>query len=131
MSTALNDDGDGDQTYQVVVVPSVCNTPEAVIRYILSQFPQIVGDHFEAAIINWRYREELGSTNVGRGLAIPEVVGTFVNRSSVIVGKLAEPVEWPGAEEVRRVFLIVCQEQMSVLPLIKAAARYASSDRSN
>ncbi len=54
-------------------------------------------------------RELLGSTGVGRGIAIPHCRSLVVPRVRLGYGRLATPLPWsaPDTEPVRHVFLIV------------------------
>ncbi len=54
-------------------------------------------------------RELLGSTGVGRGIAIPHCRSLVVPRVRLAYGRLASPLAWsaPDAEPVRHIFLIV------------------------
>lgn len=54
-------------------------------------------------------REVLGSTGVGRGIAIPHCRSLVVPRVRIAYGRLHDPMPWgaPDGQAVRHVFLIV------------------------
>jgi mannitol/fructose-specific phosphotransferase system IIA component (Ntr-type) len=75
-------------------------------------------------------RELLGSTGVGRGIAIPHCRSLVVPRVRVAYGRLATPLAWgaPDGEPVRHVFLIVAppvEVSNQYLPTLGQVARVA------
>lgn len=75
-------------------------------------------------------RELLGSTGVGRGIAIPHCRSLVVPRVRLAYGRLAAPLNWgaPDAIAVRHVFLIVAppvEVSNQYLPILGALARVA------
>lgn len=60
-------------------------------------------------------RERLGSTSVGRGVAVPNARSLAVLEQRVLVGRSARGVEWGGGDgaEVRLVLLVVSPAECS------------------
>lgn len=69
-------------------------------------------------------REKLGSTGFGRGVAIPHCRSTGVNRPTVVLLKLAEPVDFDAADSmpVSLVFGLVSPEKAGATHLHALAA---------
>ena len=78
-------------------------------------------------------RERLGTTAVGRGLAVPNCTIPGVPRAVVLRGRCAEPIDWPGSLDggpVRVVCLVVSPDGWSTLGALEAAVRsHAEPDR--
>lgn len=75
-------------------------------------------------------REILGSTGVGRGVAIPHCRSLVVPRVRLAYGRLAAPLDWgaPDSEAVRHVFLIVAppvEVSQQYLPALGRLAQLA------
>jgi len=75
-------------------------------------------------------RELLGSTAVGRGIAIPHCRSLVVQRVRMAYGRLARPMAWQSidGEPVRHVFLIVAppvEVSNQYLPTLGQLARAA------
>lgn len=50
-------------------------------------------------------REKLGSTYIGKGIAIPHASDVFVNKSRICIVKLGKPITWQG-NEVEFIFIL-------------------------
>ena len=67
----------------------------------------------QAVLTTLLEREKLGSTGIGRGIAIPHSRSMMVDRLTVLFGSLAEPVEFDAidAKPVALIFLILAPPQ--------------------
>lgn len=107
-------DGAGRFGHPVVdLPPSVVPSPEAIVKFLVSQLVQsrrLRPEHADRVVCQVLHRESLGSTNIGRGFAIPHSKSDVVGEVLGIVGHSAVPVTWTGgmdAEAVRVVCLLV------------------------
>ena len=77
-------------------------------------------------------RERLGSTAVGRGLAVPNARSLLVSRSLVLLGRSRAGVEWGAADEVpvRVVLLVISPAEWSAPAHVAAVARVVTAARS-
>jgi nitrogen PTS system EIIA component len=74
------------------------------------------------------HRESIGSTAVGRGLAIPHIKTPLAKRTVGIAGETPQPIAWPGATDgqpVTTVCLLITadSEQGDSLRAIENVAR--------
>jgi mannitol/fructose-specific phosphotransferase system IIA component (Ntr-type) len=88
----------------------------AVLRYLVSQLTEqgkIAADRAGAVVDALKHREELGSTNIGRGFAFPHVVDTSVMENTLIVGMLPQPLHWEGGslKPVNLVYLAIAHDR--------------------
>ena len=88
----------------------------AVIRCLVSQLAErgkIAADRVDAVVDALKYREELGSTNIGRGFAFPHIVEQGVTETVIIVGLLPQPLNWDGGGEkpVNLVYLAIAPDR--------------------
>ena len=78
-----------------------------------------------------RMRERLGSTAVGRGLAVPNARSLLVGRPVLLVGRSRRGVDW-GAEDgapVHLVLLVISPAQTSAPCHVAAVARAVAATR--
>jgi PTS system nitrogen regulatory IIA component len=100
--------------YPVVdLPPSAASSPEAAIKFLVDELvrdgrlKRKCADDVKCRVL---YRESLGSTGIGRGVALPHYKCDNIDEVLGIVGRSAVPVPWPGAvdeEPVRVVCMIV------------------------
>lgn len=86
------------------------HSARSIIRYLVAQLVEsghIAAERFESIVAALEKREELGSTNVGRGVAIPHVIDQNVSETIVMAARLSQPLRWDKADEmlVERVYL--------------------------
>lgn len=53
------------------------------------------------------YREKIGSTGIGNGIAIPHGKSKFVNRTSIAIGRTSAGIEWESLDEQPVQFIIL------------------------
>ena len=87
----------------------------SVIRYLVSQLTKqgkIAAERASAVIDALTHREELGSTNIGRGFAFPHIVEQGVTETVIIVGLLPQPLHWDDGSEkpVELVYLAIAPD---------------------
>jgi mannitol/fructose-specific phosphotransferase system IIA component (Ntr-type) len=128
MTIATNSPEEGDAPFPVVTIPPEYRTPEAVVRRLLAQASPWRGEAAERAVAEWLRRESLGSTNVGRGVAAPQIIGPYVDQTMIIAGRLASPIAWTdGGEPVRHVFLVLAPNHDSMQWLAKISRHMRSA----
>ncbi len=92
--------------------PSAESSPEAAVRYLVSHLVQsglLRPEQADGVVSQVLRRESLGSTNIGRGIAVPHSTSD-VGQVLGVVGRAAKPVPWPGlagSAPVRLVCLLV------------------------
>lgn len=76
-------------------------------------------------------RERLGSTGVGRGVALPNARSLLITRPAVLVGRSRRGVEWgaEGGEPVHLVLLVLSPAERSAAGHAAALARVAGAVR--
>ncbi len=118
--------------YPVVVLPpSAASSPQAVVKFLVGELVRsgrLKPESAERVTCQVLHRESLGSTGVGRGVAMPHSKSDVVGDVLGIVGRSAAPVTWPGAvdqEPVRVVCLLVTPAAApgAALRALEAAAR--------
>jgi PTS system fructose-specific IIA component/PTS system nitrogen regulatory IIA component len=91
----------------------VVSSPEAIVKFLVEQLVtsgRVQPQDADRLVSQVLHRESLGSTGIGRGLAIPHTTSGAVTSILGVVGRSDEPVTWPGAvdgEPVRTVYLLV------------------------
>jgi PTS system fructose-specific IIA component/PTS system nitrogen regulatory IIA component len=94
--------GAGDEApFPVVDVPAEAATAEAVVRFLVGELATagtIEAAGAEEVVAKILDREELGSTAVGRGVAIPHAATPLVGGATMIAGRLAAPVDWSALD---------------------------------
>jgi PTS system fructose-specific IIA component/PTS system nitrogen regulatory IIA component len=118
--------------YPVVdLPPSAASSPEAAVKFLVAELVRsgrLRAGAAERVCCQVLHRESLGSTGVGRGVAMPHSKSDAVGEVLGIVGRSAAPVAWPDAvdqEPVRLVCLLVTptSEPGPSLRALEAAVR--------
>jgi nitrogen PTS system EIIA component len=103
----------GDFDFPEVRLPTEAKTNDAIVRFLLNELirlKELLPEHSESVLLQVMRRESLGSTAIGRGVAIPHAQSNLVERVLGIVGVCTESVAWPstpGVNEVQRVCLLI------------------------
>jgi PTS system fructose-specific IIA component/PTS system nitrogen regulatory IIA component len=120
---------------EVALVPPHTASPEAAVAFLVGHLVRAgaVRPEDRAEVTHSVLsRESLGSTAVGRGLAVPHTTTPRVAAAVGVAGRCAAPVPWPGAADrvpVRRVCLVLAPTWEAARPLIEAAPhRHAGPD---
>ncbi len=100
--------------FPVVEIPATSgSTAEDVVRFLVGHLVQsgrLAAEHAERVAGQVLHRESLGSTSLGRGIALPHAKSDVVAEVLGAAGRLAQPLTWPGALDdvpVRLVILLV------------------------
>lgn len=97
--------------YPVVVMPEWASaSPEAAVKFLVGQLAQsgrLPAGRAEEVVNAVLKRETLGTTAIGRGVAMPHSKSDTVAEVQGVVGKAAVPVKWPGAMDEEPV-MVVC-----------------------
>jgi mannitol/fructose-specific phosphotransferase system IIA component (Ntr-type) len=99
-----------DNSFPVVDVPATVTNRDDVVQLLLAEMAklgQFSADHVEPLLAGIVARERLGSTGIGRHIAMPHTVSPLVDRMCVIIGRLATPVDWLSLDG-QRVTRVVC-----------------------
>jgi mannitol/fructose-specific phosphotransferase system IIA component (Ntr-type) len=106
-------DPDGGTGVPVTDLPPEADTAAAAVRFLLAELIRLGRLPVEAAdevARQVRARERLGSTAIGRGVAVPSARTGLVAGPVGVVGRCPRPLDWPGAADggpVRVVCLLV------------------------
>jgi fructose-specific phosphotransferase system IIA component len=75
------------------------------------------------------YRESIGTTGIGNGIAIPHGKSKFVNKTSLAIGRTKSAIEWESLDEqpVRFIILFAVTEEDKNSTHIKILAKVASN----
>ncbi len=75
------------------------------------------------------YRESIGTTGIGNGIAIPHGKSKFVNKTSLAIGRTKSAIEWESLDEqpVHFIILFAVTEEDKNSTHIKILARVASN----
>jgi mannitol/fructose-specific phosphotransferase system IIA component (Ntr-type) len=93
--------------------PKALESPDAAIKFLVDHLVhtgRLPAEYAARVVGRVLHRESLGSTGIGRGIALPHAKSDVVSEVLGVVGRSAEPVTWPGAadaEPVRLVCLLV------------------------
>jgi mannitol/fructose-specific phosphotransferase system IIA component (Ntr-type) len=112
-----------------VALPLTANSPESVLPELV-RLLRLDDRASETLLKVLRRREELGSTGVGRGIAIPHGRSLVVNRVRVAYGYLPDGVSWQALDDrpVHHFFLIVAppiEVSNQYLPVLGKIATFA------
>jgi nitrogen PTS system EIIA component len=104
-------------------------TPEAILPELIS-YLKLDERSSETLLKILRRREELGSTGVGRGIAIPHGRSLVVNRVRLVYGHSPNGVTWQAVDDrpVHHFFLIVAppiEVSNQYLPVLGKIATFA------
>ncbi|QEL14868.1 PTS sugar transporter subunit IIA [Limnoglobus roseus] len=113
--------GDDDRP-RFVDVPAAADTPEKVVRFLtgrLVEGGQLPAAESEQVVERVMRRESLGSTGIGRGMAVPHATCNRIERVACVVGRLPQPVAWSAidGEAVRMAALVVSPDAEGRVPL--------------
>jgi nitrogen PTS system EIIA component len=112
MDVATGTFDDGEFPFAVRDVPPTASNPELVIRFLIGELVrsrEIAAERGEEIVELALKREELGSTAIGRGVAVPHASTSWECEPVAIAGRLASPFDWGAVdgEPVRLVLLHV------------------------
>lgn len=116
-------------TPESIALPLVASGPEQVLPALVSLL-HLDERSGETLLRVLRRREELGSTGVGRGIAIPHGRSLVVNRVRLAYGYLPGGVQWQALDDrpVHHFFLIVAppiEVSNQYLPILGKIATFA------
>lgn len=87
--------------FRVVDVPHDATSREQVIRFLVAEVVtagQVAAADTDSIIGNLLRREELGSTAIGRGVAVPHTKSDRIQSPAAIAGRLKTPLEWQSLD---------------------------------
>jgi len=97
---------------EVAVPLGVASSRESVVRFLVGELAyscKLSAEQVERITTQVMRREQIGTTGIGGGVAVPHVVSEFVGDPVVIVGRLPISMDWQAldAEPVRMVCLLL------------------------
>jgi mannitol/fructose-specific phosphotransferase system IIA component (Ntr-type) len=112
-----------------IEIPPTAVTCDAVLRCLASELidrGELDPDQLESVIAALLHRESLGSTNVGRGIAMPHLVAPAVNGTAIVLGWLTTPLSWSedNVEPVRQVYLVLAADRNDYLGCLEQISRH-------
>jgi len=92
---------DDDFGFPVVAVPATATCPDAVVRFLVGEL--VAAGRVPAAAVRRvaeavLHRETLGTTGIGRGIAMPHAKSDDVTEVAVVIGRLANPLDWSALD---------------------------------
>jgi mannitol/fructose-specific phosphotransferase system IIA component (Ntr-type) len=101
-----------DFGFPLVNIPATADTPEAAIRFLVGQLVaagQLSDDDTEAVVGRVLRRETLGTTGIGKGIAVPHASSEAIGQIAAVVGRVTGSLAWPTLDNapVRLVCLVV------------------------
>ena len=97
--------------YPVVDLPtSVLSSPTTAVTHLVDHLVQsgrIRPENAPSVASQVTRREALGSTAIGKGVALPHSKSDFVDQILVVVGRCEQPMNWPGSLDNAPVHMIV------------------------
>jgi mannitol/fructose-specific phosphotransferase system IIA component (Ntr-type) len=105
---------------QTITVPAIelpataVTSPQAVIEFLLQHLAErgfIRAEQVSKLAAEILYRESLGSTAAGDGVALPHARSNAIGVVAKLIGYSASPINWPGAPDglpISKVCLIIC-----------------------
>ena len=108
---------------EAVALTSLENSHQ-ILTTLSSIFAEVYGLDANLVLEGLEQREALGSTGFGRGVAIPHCRSTVVNRPTMVVVQLEQPVDFKAADAipVSLVFGLVSPENAGATHLQALAA---------
>lgn len=109
------------------IAPPDAVSVEAVLRRLVAELvaaDQLAAAHAEATVRKLLDREELGATNIGRGIAVPNVVDPSFQSTVIIAGRLPAPLHWGSDRDAPadRVYLVLAPDQAGYLRSLELIA---------
>jgi PTS system fructose-specific IIA component/PTS system nitrogen regulatory IIA component len=123
--------------YPVVEMPEwASSSPEAAVKFLVEQMVQLgqlPADKADDVVRSVVKREAMGTTAIGRGVAMPHSKSDTVSDVRGVVGRAAVAVKWPGAmdeEPVKVVCLMITPlaNPRATLQALEAAVRAFRGD---
>ncbi len=120
----------------IIEVPATARTPEAVLRHLVARLAAdglVDAEAVEATVRHLVKREEIASTGLGPGFALPHCKTTAVSHPTGAVGRVPHGVDWGGVdrEPVTAVCLLLCPALgggvTAFLRMLEAVAREAAA----
>jgi mannitol/fructose-specific phosphotransferase system IIA component (Ntr-type) len=117
--------------FPTIELPASANDCESIVRFLLAELVRngkLQSAQLEILVQDFLHRESLGSTAVGRGVAIPHIKSKVAKRTVGIIGRSKQPVAWDGTlkgSAVNAVCLVVISdaEQTDWLQVIESVAQ--------
>ena len=100
---------EGDADLPIIDLPPEVGTPEAAVEFLVATLVRAGSLPTAAAneaVRQVRLREQLGSTAIGRGVAIPHAKVKSMTSSIQVIGRCVCPLHWAGALDGKPVGMV-------------------------
>jgi PTS system nitrogen regulatory IIA component len=85
--------------FPTIELPASASDCESIVRCLIAELVcngKLLSNQSEMLVRELLHRESLGSTAVGRGVAIPHIKSSAVKRSVGVIGRRQQPIVWDG-----------------------------------
>lgn len=118
---------------ELIIVPMTSSDKEGVIKDLVARYAEYAGidEKREAEIYDGiMAREALGSTAMGKGIAIPHCKIEGVKSPVVVIGISRLPIDFGGEEKSQIFFLVIASSENPTehIQVLASIARVCSSD---
>lgn len=93
-------------SFELDAPKEVCLDKYSVLKKIIPHIAQSINIPSEEILDRIFYRENLGSTGIGRGIAMPHVYGTLYSKHIIAIIKSSAEIKWESLDE-EPVFIII------------------------
>jgi PTS system nitrogen regulatory IIA component len=109
-----------DFDFSPITIPAYANSIETTVRFLVQELgragrvPQERADELVEQVL---YRESLGSTGIGGGVATPNIQTDLIQTLAIAIGCCVQPVTWPHAidgQPVETVCLIIAPKSPEI-----------------
>ena len=117
----------------MIIVPMTSSTREGVIKDLVERYCTVKGlseKDEEDIYSHIMQREELGSTAMGHGIAIPHCKLDSIKEPAVVIGISRLPIDFGGEEKSKIFFLVLASKEKPTehVQLLASIARVCSSE---
>jgi mannitol/fructose-specific phosphotransferase system IIA component (Ntr-type) len=105
--------GQDDFDFHRIDLPDDLDSAGAIVQFMIGELAQrgdIAPQEVDSLVRTTLKREELGSTAIGRGIALPHAKCDAIDRVLGIIGRSKRPVRWSSeanSQPVNTIFLLV------------------------
>ena len=99
----------GDLDFPTVDLPKDAKSCESIVHFLIGELVRtgrIRPEYSNSVMHQILKRESLGSTAVGRALAIPHAKSSLVETVVGIVGRCSQPINWAGLPDNQQVNVV-------------------------
>ena len=106
----------------MIDVPEDAVSPDTIVKFLVNELVRqgrLLQQHAISVVGEVLRRESLGSTGIGRGIAIPHVATDLIDVAIGVVGRSQKPVNWNAldSQPVHTVCLLITPKSNSLAAL--------------